>query len=151
MRARYHFLPFVAAFTVASIAACGGGSDQQPAAGDPAATTGQAAGGAVTPDPGGQVISIDMVTDELGNNIFIPADIEARKGDVLRFVLVQGVHNQHFLADSNPGAQGLPPAGPLLQMPGQTDDVKVTWGPGRYYFHCDPHALLGMIGHLTVK
>lgn len=68
----------------------------------------------------------------------------------MRFTLGQGVHNVHFLADSNPGKQGLPPAGEMLQLPGQTYDVKVAFAPGTYYFQCDPHALLGMTGHLVV-
>jgi plastocyanin len=70
---------------------------------------------------------------------------------VIRYTLVQGVHNAHFLPDSNPGKPGLPPAGPLLQVPGQTYDVKVTWDAGSYYYQCDPHALLGMVGRVTVK
>ena len=40
---------------------------------------------------------------------------------------------------------------PYLQLPGQTVDVRVTFGPGRYYFQCDPHALLGMVGELEVE
>jgi plastocyanin len=70
---------------------------------------------------------------------------------VVRFTLGTGVHNVHFLADSNPGKQGLPPASDMLQIPGQTYDLKVTLAPGTYYYQCDPHALLGMKGHLTVK
>jgi plastocyanin len=61
------------------------------------------------------------------------------------------VHNAHFLPDSNPTLHGLPREEPLLQLPGQTHDVKVTFDPGKYYFHCDPHALLGMKGHVVVK
>ncbi len=138
-----------AAFALVTLAACGGGEKPAPTPEPPAAPP--AAPGAQTPDEGGKVIKVEMITDDQGNNKFVPADIEARKGDVLRFTLVVGVHNAHFLPDSNPGVQGLPPAGQMLQAPGQTDDVKVTWGPGRYFFQCDPHALLGMIGHLTVK
>jgi plastocyanin len=71
---------------------------------------------------------------------------------VVRYTLVSGVHNVNFLPDSNPGAQGLPAApGAMLQLPEQTYDVKVASPPGRYYFQCDPHALLGMVGHLTVQ
>lgn len=117
----------------------------------PAAPAAPAAGGPLTPDAGREVIVVEMVTDEQGNNIFRPAELEAHVGDVLRFTLVSGVHNVHFLPDSNPGAQGLPPASPLLQLPGQTQDIKVTWKEGRYYFQCDPHALLGMIGHVKVE
>lgn len=132
-------------------AACGGGEKAAPDTTATAAPSAQPAGGPQTPDEGGKVIAVEMVTDDKGNNRFVPNDFEAKKGDVLRFTLVQGVHNAHFLPDSNPGAQGLPAATQLLQLPGQTEDIKVSWGPGIYYYQCDPHALLGMIGHLTVK
>lgn len=146
---------FVASVSIVATAACGGGGEQKsdsaaaPAAQPEAAAP--AAGGPQEPDAGGQVIKVEMTTDEQGNNKFTPSDFEAKKGDVIRYTLVQGVHNAHFLPDSNPGKQGLPAAGPLLQAPGQTFDVKVTFEPGRYYFQCDPHALLGMVGHVTVK
>lgn len=140
---------FASAVAILAVIACGG---EQPAPStETPAETPPAAPGQQTPDAGGQVITIEMITDEQGNNKFVPNDFEAKRGDVLRFKLVVGVHNVHFLPDSNPGVQGLPPAGQMLQAPGQTDDVKVTWGPGRYYFQCDPHALLGMIGHVNVK
>ena len=143
-----------AVFAAAALAACKG-AEEQAAAGDtaqqPAADAAATAGGEQTPDAGGQVIKVEMLTDEQGNNVFRPADVQAKKGDVVRYVLVSGVHNVHFLADSNPNAQGLPTAaGELLQLPGQNYDVKVQAAPGRYYFQCDPHALLGMVGHLTV-
>jgi plastocyanin len=149
----------------AVLGACGGeraGTDDA-AAGAPAgseAGSGAGAGGAagggfsatqLTPDAGGQVVTVQMVTDEQGNNRFDPADFEAKRGDVIRFALKTGVHNAHFVADSNPNAQGLPTQpSDMLQLPGQTVDVKVSWGPGKYFYQCDPHALLGMVGHLTV-
>lgn len=123
-------------------------SGAQPASGSSGAAT--TTDGSATPDAGGKVIAVEMETDPQGNNIFEPATIEARKGDVIRYILVTGVHNANFVADSNSGKQGLPAATPLLQLPGQTHDVKVTLDPGTYYFHCDPHALLGMKGHVTV-
>jgi plastocyanin len=39
----------------------------------------------------------------------------------------------------------------MLQLPGQTYDVLVRMPAGSYYFQCDPHAALGMRGHLIVK
>jgi len=57
----------------------------------------------------------------------------------------------HFLPDSNSIKTGLPPASDLLQLPDQTYDLPVSLAPGRYYFQCDPHALLGMKGHLNVE
>jgi plastocyanin len=77
-------------------------------------------------------------------------NFEARRGDVIRYTLISGVHNVNFLADSNRGKSGLPAAGPMLQLPMQRYDVKVTWDPGRYFYQCDPHALLGMVGYVTV-
>lgn len=133
-----------------AVAACGGdrqdANDTTTAGASPAA----AASGNATPDAGGKVILVEMETDAAGLNKFEPAVVEAKRGDVIRYTLISGVHNAHFLADSNPGKTGLPTAGPLLQLPHQTYDVKVSWDPGRYYFQCDPHALLGMIGHVTV-
>lgn len=131
------------------LAACGGADTTDGHAGDHAAPTASASSGVVTPDPGGQIIEVEMITDENGN-YFEPADFEARKGDVIRFKLVQGVHNVSFPADSNPGVANLPPVGPMLQLPGQVTDVKVEWAPGSYFYQCDPHALLGMVGHVTV-
>lgn len=106
--------------------------------------------GPVAPAPGGEVHVIDMVTDGEGN-YFAPADFEVRRGDVIRWRLRTGVHNAHFLADSNPGARNLPPISPMMQLPGQTFDVLVDMEPGHYYYQCDPHVLLGMVGHVTVR
>jgi plastocyanin len=141
----------------ATLAACSGGAkDQQPGADSTQAATPPAAPAAAwgeqTPDAGGQIVTVEMLTDEQGNNVFRPAEVTAKKGDVVRYKLVAGVHNVHFLPDSNPNAQGLPGTpSDMLQLQGQTADVKVTAGPGKYYFQCDPHALLGMKGHLTVQ
>jgi len=66
-------------------------------------------------------------------------------------VLKAGVHNVHFLPDSNTIKTGLPPASDLLQLPEQTYDLVVSMQPGKYYFQCDPHAALGMKGHLEVE
>jgi plastocyanin len=142
-------LALVASTTV--IVACGGGEKapkQPPPSAAPAAG---APSGPLTPAAGHQVIKVEVTTDEKGVNKFVPARIEARQGDVLRFTLVTGVHNVDFLPDSNPGVQGLPPASELLQVPGQTHDIAVSFKPGHYYFQCDPHALLGMKGRLEVE
>lgn len=132
-------------------AACSGGDQKADSATTTAQQPAAVPGAPMTPAPGGEVIKIEMVTDDQGNNKFVPNELAAHQGDVLRFTLVSGVHNAHFLPDSNPGMQNLPPASPLLQAPGQTYDIAVDFVPGKYYFQCDPHALLGMIGQLTVK
>ena len=109
-----------------------------------------AAGGPATPAAGGKVIVVELVTDAKGN-YFSPSEIEAHQGDVIRYTLKIGVHNVHFLADSNSIKTGLPPASDMLQLPGQTYDVPVNFAEGKYYFQCDPHAALGMKGHLEVE
>lgn len=98
----------------------------------------------------GRTIVVEAYSDANGN-YYKPSEIEAHRGDVIRFTLKSGVHNIHFLADSNPGKTGLPPASDMLQLPDQTYDLKVTFAEGRYYFQCDPHVALGMKGHLKVE
>jgi plastocyanin len=138
-----------------ALAACGGGeggtaeTERAPSA-DAAAS---ATPGVEQPDPGRRVIEVEMLTDLAngGANVFRPANFEAHRGDVIRFKLVSGVHNAHFVADSNPTMTNPPAASPMLQAPGQTWDVKVTWPEGHYFFQCDPHALLGMVGRVEVE
>jgi plastocyanin len=107
-------------------------------------------GGPITPCATCKVITVKMTTTESGN-YFEPKDFEAHEGDVLRFTLVTGVHNVNFLPDSNPGKQNLPPVTDMLQLPGQTKDILLNFGTGHFYFQCDPHALLGMIGRVEVE
>lgn len=135
------------------IAACGGGekhegSEAASSTSAAPAASGEAAAPAATPT--GKVIVVKLITDDAGNR-FEPNKLEAHRGDVIRYTLAAGVHNVHFLPDSNPGKTGLPPASDMLQLPGQTLDVPVNFAKGHYYFQCDPHAALGMIGHLEVE
>lgn len=143
--------------TTLAIAACKG--DQKPAAdgstqaNPPAAAPDANAFSAspLTPDPGGKVVTVELYSDAVGN-YFKPAEVHAKRGDVIRYTLKVGVHNVHFLADSNAGRSGYPQApSDLIQLPGQTVDLAVKLAPGTYYFQCDPHAALGMKGHLIVE
>ena len=146
---RFHSFAPIAALALL-LAACSTGESATAEQHAPTTSTpAVVAGGEQTPDAGGSIIPVEMLTDESGNNVFRPADFEARPGDVVRFTLVSGVHNVHFPADSNATAT-FPTAGDMLQAPGQSYDLKVTQAPGRYFFQCDPHALLGMVGHMTV-
>jgi plastocyanin len=141
-----HSIRFVVpAVLVLAAAACtaekgGETSEQQssPAAAAPAA-------GAT-----GDTILVEMHSDGTGN-YFKPKEIEAEQGDVVRFILKSGVHNVHFLPDSNEIKTGLPPASDMLQLPDQTYDLVVNLQEGHYYFQCDPHAALGMTGKLEVE
>lgn len=154
MNRRQHRIFLFSALGAAALfgAACGGAERKADSA---ASTTPQPTaatpGAPLTPRAGGKMVTIEMMTDDQGNNKFSPNKLEAHVGDVLRFTLVSGVHNVNFLADSNATAQGLPSASPLLQAPGQTFDIAVDFKPGHYYFQCDPHALLGMTGRLEVE
>jgi plastocyanin len=109
-----------------------------------------ASGAAGTAAATGDTIIIEAWSDGNGN-YFKPNEIEAHPGDVLRYVLKSGVHNIHFLPDSNTIKTGLPPASDMLQLPDQTYDLVVAMQPGHYYFQCDPHAALGMKGKLEVE
>jgi len=143
-------------FIVASVAAlavlssCR--SESAPPAEKSAAPSAPAAAesGPLTPDPGGKVIPVELYTDANGS-YFKPSEIHANRGDVIRYTLKVGVHNVHFLPDSNVGKTGYPAAASdFLQLPGQTYDVAVKMPAGTYYFQCDPHAALGMKGRLMV-
>jgi plastocyanin len=145
-----HRITAVALGALFVITGCKGAEQAKPADSAPAATPSAAAPqGEVKPGPGGKIIEVDMTTDETSSR-FTPSEITARKGDVIRYTLKVGVHNVDFYPDSNAVKMGLPPSSEMLQLPGQTHDMLVTMEPGTYYFHCDPHAALGMKGHVTV-
>lgn len=127
-----------------ALTACGGEDTTTPADRTSGGTPSAA------PAPTGTVIEVKMVTDGAGN-YFEPADLTVKPGDVVRFVLDSGVHNVSFPAAENAGARDLPEASPYLQLPGQTWDLVVDMAPGTYQYQCDPHALLGMVGTLTVQ
>lgn len=126
-----------------SVAACG---EKAP----PAPPAEQNVEEAAPPEAARDTIEIKAIADEIGNR-FEPTDIEAHRGDILRVTLVSGVHNIHFPPETNPGATGLPPASEMLQLPGQTVDIPLTFAPGHYNFQCDPHAALGMLGKLEIE
>ena len=98
----------------------------------------------------GSIVEIRMVSDESGNR-FEPDSVALRRGDVLRFTLVSGIHNASFPADRNPGKTGLPAPTELLQAGGQTKDVPLDLAPGEYTYQCDPHVAMGMIGKVVVN
>ncbi len=146
-RIRIRIVPIVATML---LVACGGGSDTRTSDDEHESpdTPAPVVGSSVTPT--GNVITIEMITDETGN-YFKPKLIEAKRGDVLKFVLTAGVHNVHFLPDSNAGSDDLPAMTGFAQLPGQAFEIPVTMDAGRqYFFQCDPHALLGMVGHVKV-
>jgi plastocyanin len=133
---------------VCAVAAACGTQDTAKGTSDAAPATATSAPAAVTPT--GKTVTVELNSDEKGN-YFKPATFEVHRGDVVRFTLKSGVHNVHFLPDSNAGKSGLPPASDMLQLPDQTLDIPVNFAEGTYYFQCDPHAALGMMGHMKVE
>ena len=128
------------------LVACGGKDGAKPSDQEPVKPSGS--GNVATPT--GKVITVAMIADEKGSR-YEPSEIEAHRGDVIRFTLTVGVHNVNFLADSNAGVANLPAPSDMLQLPGQTFDLAVNLAAGKtYYFQCDPHVPLGMKGHLKV-
>jgi plastocyanin len=157
---------------LALAAACGGGGDETDTAstttdsvatsGTPTVTTtpsatpaAPAAGAPVTPDAGGQVHEVRMVTTQGGaSGEFQPKTITVKKGDVIRWTMADGsaVHNVSFTsAQGNPGGFTPPADSPMYTQAGQSYEVKVDWAPGTYNYVCVPHAMMGMTGSVTVQ
>jgi len=140
---------FASLLLALTIAACG--RKETTSASDAAASPGAAStSGAPAAPATGKVVVVELNSDAAGN-YFKPAKFEVHRGDVIRFTLKSGVHNVHFLPDSNAGKSNLPAASDMLQLPDQTLDIPVNFAPGTYYFQCDPHAALGMMGHVKVE
>ena len=162
-------LPVVGLLALA--AACGGGdaADEAATTEGAAATSGTptvamdsappaaapTAGAPVTPDAGGQVHEVRMVTTQNGaSGVFEPAQINVKKGDVIRWVMAdaQAVHNVSFSQGQNNPAGFTPPAdSPMYTQQGQSYELKVDWNPGTYNYVCVPHAMMGMTGSVTVQ
>jgi plastocyanin len=156
---------------LALAAACGGGGDNTETAasadtgtaatGTPTVTTtpstpaAPAAGAPVTPDAGGQVHEVRMVTTQGGaSGVFEPAQITVKKGDVIRWTMADGqaVHNVSFSqAQGNPAGFTPPADSPMYTQQGQTYELKVDWNAGTYNYTCVPHAMMGMNGSVTVQ
>lgn len=157
---------------LALAAACGGGdntetadtttTDAPAASGTPTVTTttpaapaAPTAGAPVTPDAGGQVHEVKMVTTQGGaSGVFEPATITVKKGDVIRWTMADGsaVHNVSFTqAQGNPAGFTPPADSPMYTQAGQSYEVKVDWAPGTYSYVCVPHSMMGMTGSVTVQ
>ena len=124
--------------------ACGGDKPAGSAGGS------EAGAPAVPPAATGAVIEVKAISDG-AKNYFEPSAIEAKQGDVIKLVLVSGVHNMAWPAAKNPGGASLPADTPMLQLPGQTVEIPITMPEGHYTFVCIPHEALGMVGTLEVE
>jgi plastocyanin len=142
---------FAAALGIILVSGGCGGSDAPATAADPARPSGAASGAAASAVPTtGNVVEVKMMSAPGQGEVFEPADFTVKRGDVVRFVLVSGVHNANFVANRNPSGVKLPATSPYLQAPGQTYEFVVEQPNGEYYYQCDPHVAMGMIGHMTV-
>ena len=164
-------LPIVA--LLALTAACGGGDEQAPATTEnapaasgtptvempaetaPAATPAAGGSASVTPDAGGQVHEVSMVTTQGGaSGEFQPKTLNVKKGDVVRWTMADGtvMHNVSFSqGDGNPAGFAAPADSPYLTQQGQTFEYKVDLAPGTYNYVCVPHSMMGMTGSITVQ
>ncbi len=150
-------------------AACGGGSETQPAAETTPAATAEAtpapAAGAVAAMPAtGTTHEIKMVGDDKGYR-FEPANITIKQGDAIKFVAVSGFpHNVAFngatLAE-NVKAQINANMGParLADLSSQmfvaaNEGFTLSFAgvpAGQYEYNCTPHLAMGMKGVITVQ
>ncbi len=101
-----------------------------------------------------RTIEVSMV-DDGGTLRFEPEVIEARRGDVIRFVQNGAMpHNVQFVRNTAPSDVELGEywSGPYLSQAGETYEVTIDdrFGDGEYEFNCLPHAALGMSGTLVV-
>lgn len=104
--------------------------------------------------PAGRTITVRMV-DEGGRFRFEPADLEVRRGDLIRFVQEGSMpHNVAFVKNTAPADVDL---GELWNGPyvmNRTDSYEVyvdeRFVDGTYDYICMPHAALGMAGTITV-
>lgn len=141
---------FLALGVAVALAACSGeNATSAGAAADQAAAPAATSEASAAAPATGNVIEVLATTESDGTNHFVPAQVTAKRGDVIRVKLGTGVHNFHIT--EGPAGATLPAAGSFLQLPGQTEDVTLDLPAGDYKFQCDPHAALGMVGTLTVS
>ncbi len=106
------------------------------------------------PATGGHLVVVRLVA-KAGSIPFTfePASITAQYGDTLRFLEDAAVlHNVRFTSHPRGSTLGAATTGPYLTTKGQTYDLLIDgrFTEGHYEFVCEPHAMLGMHGALTV-
>ncbi len=106
------------------------------------------------PATGGHLVVVRLVA-KAGSipYAFEPASITVQHGDTLRFIEDAAMlHNVRFTSHPSGSKLGAATTGPYLTTKGQTYDLVIDgrFTDGHYEFVCDPHAMLGMRGALTV-
>lgn len=84
---------------------------------------------------------------------FEPANIEAQRGDTIRFLqAADAPHDVRFTKEPSGAKLGSATTGPYLVARGDKYDliIDARFTDGVYNFVCDPHEMIGMRGSLTV-
>lgn len=146
--------------------ACGAGegSDESAAAADPTPAVAAPAAAGVGGGTGGAVHTIDMVLNDQGQYLYVPAALTIKVGDTVRWINVSGgPHNVQFRSGGVPGGADQvlnaamanrmgPLNGPLMVQQNQAYEISFAGAPaGVYDYTCTPHELLGMNARLTVE
>jgi manganese oxidase len=108
-----------------------------------------------TAAPESRVLEVQI--QEVGGQLrFMPADLDVRRGDVVRFVQ-QGAmpHNVQFVRNSAPEGVDIGDlwTGPYLTKPNEVYEVHIDerFADGSYEYVCTPHIAMGMKGAITVS
>lgn len=108
---------------------------------------------ASAPSPAPSIIEVRMVDIGGAQWRFSPELVEARPGDVIRFVQDDIVpHNVEFKVVPSGAELGPAKMGPFLLQKGDTYDLTLDgrFSPGTYEFVCTPHEVVGMKATLTI-
>lgn len=154
-----------------AIVACSGGDKnaQQTSAtqNDTAAAPATQNTGAATTAPGaaapitGTIHEVKMIGDGQTYK-FDPANITIKQGDGIKWIMVSGgPHNVAFIntpdaaksqLSANMQNQMKELTSPMMMNPNETYTVSFANVPaGKYDYHCEPHAAMGMTGSVTVQ
>jgi len=108
----------------------------------------------VTDPAPSKTIIVKMVEKSLTEFAFEPANITARRGDVIRFVQTStSPHNVEFTNTPDGTELNGSGMGPYLTQIDETYDVVIDgrFVPGEHTFVCTPHEFMGMVGMITVE
>ena len=164
------FLGSALAMSAIVLGACGGGGETK--ADSPAGDTATQAPATVAPAGGtgtampvtGTWHEVKMTGDASGNYKFEPAEITAKQGDGIRFIMVSGgPHDVAFdpatvpadvkaqLSANMPNQQG-ELSSPLFMNAGESYTISfANVKPGAYPYFCTPHLAMNMKGTITVQ
>ena len=100
-----------------------------------------------------RTIVVKMVDKPGAKSVFEPAAIQARPGDVIRFIQTgTNPHNVDFKGTPAGVELGDLQTSAFLSAPGETLDITIDkrFSAGTYRFDCMPHSAIGMHGVLKI-